>query len=903
MVQHRSRLRQAVATIAAAVAFCAGGGLAQGEAWQPSEDDQLLLELRSGQYRLGEAMRGYQTPGGVCVDFADLIQALDLPVRLDKKSRRATGWFFAEDQRFVLDREANTVQTMNGMRALAPGAVSDTPEGWCMSLPALSAWMGVTFEADLSNLAVVLKSDRKLPFLEAIERKSRAARLRQPSLAEFDLAGMPQASLPYRDWRTPSVDIQLQGQWNSRGGAQFSYEALAAGEFMGLSYTARLSGSQFGAPDSLRLRAYRYDPEGGMLGPLGATQVAAGDVETLRGGLTGQAGFGRGAFISNRPINLPGRFGLTTLRGTLPAGWDAELYRNGELRAWQADRGDGRYEFKDIELLFGQNDFDVVLYGPQGQIRHERSNVPVGIEAIPTGKTWYWAGIVDDGHDLIDFTGKFADPLTGWRWGVGVEHGFDKRTSAGLEYQSLMLTGRRRDYLEATVRRSLGSMLLELSGAQELGAGRAWRGEALGKLGPVRFDAQVLWVEGDFESELVEKQQRSDYSLRLNTTVRLGNWSLPIEGSVRQTRSRTGQIVNEWLMRGSLHIHRVSLAAELVHRAISGPPATSSNESAGTTLTLIGNASAGTVRLRGSARFRLADGGDPLVRRGFEQAQVLIEAPLDKRSTLRAGYEYEAPSARHQFTLGYVRQFDRFALRAEGRADNHGRVSGGLTLAFSLGPDPVDGGWRASRERLAESGQAAVEVFRDENGDGYRQAGEEAVEGVTVEAGFRHSQTPTAKNGRAVIDGLQPYVPVLVSIDTGTLPDPLLQPKNRGMVVVPRPGVQASLALPLAPTGEVEAYLLGPDGEPRGGATIELTDLAGRAILRGVSDFDGYVLFDSVPYGDYRLQLGEASAKALGLEARVSGALRIDRTHSSLQLGRLRLAPAAAASQIAASAP
>jgi hypothetical protein len=356
-------------------------------------------------------------------------------------------------------------------------------------------------------------------------------------------------------------------------------------------------------------------------------------------------------------------------------------------------------------------------------------------------------------------------------------------------------------------------------------------------------------------------------------------------------------------MRGSLHIHRVSLAAELVHRAISGPPAASSNESAGTTLTLIGNASAGAVRLRGSARFRLADGGDPLVRRGFEQAQVLIEAPLDKRSTLRAGYEYEAPSARHQFTLGYVRQFDRFALRAEGRADNRGRVSGGLTLAFSLGPDPVDGGWRASRERLAESGQASVEVFRDENGDGYRQAGEEAVEGVTVEAGFRHSQAPTAKNGRAVIDGLQPYVPVLVSIDTGTLPDPLLQPKNRGMVVVPRPGVQASLALPLAPTGEVEAYLLGPDGEPRGGATIELTDLAGRVILRGVSDFDGYVLFDSVPYGDYRLQLGEASARALGLEARVSGAMRIDRTHSSLQLGRLRLAPAAAASQIAASAP
>jgi triphosphoribosyl-dephospho-CoA synthetase len=67
--------------------------------WQPNDDDALLLALRSGNYRVGDAMRGYQTPRGVCVDLADLIQALDLPVRLDKKSRRATGWLFAETRR------------------------------------------------------------------------------------------------------------------------------------------------------------------------------------------------------------------------------------------------------------------------------------------------------------------------------------------------------------------------------------------------------------------------------------------------------------------------------------------------------------------------------------------------------------------------------------------------------------------------------------------------------------------------------------------------------------------------------------------------------------------------------------------------------------------------------------
>ena len=106
--------RHLTALIGAALSLAGLGAptLAQstGQAGTVTEDDALLLELRSGQYRLGEPLRGYQTPAGVCVDFADLIQALDLPVRLDKKSRRAAGWFFAEDQRFTLDRDSGAVK-------------------------------------------------------------------------------------------------------------------------------------------------------------------------------------------------------------------------------------------------------------------------------------------------------------------------------------------------------------------------------------------------------------------------------------------------------------------------------------------------------------------------------------------------------------------------------------------------------------------------------------------------------------------------------------------------------------------------------------------------------------------------------------------------------------------------
>ena len=53
-------------------------------AWSPNEDDSWLFDLRSGQYRLGDGVRGYQTPQGICVDLSDMVLALDLPVRVDR---------------------------------------------------------------------------------------------------------------------------------------------------------------------------------------------------------------------------------------------------------------------------------------------------------------------------------------------------------------------------------------------------------------------------------------------------------------------------------------------------------------------------------------------------------------------------------------------------------------------------------------------------------------------------------------------------------------------------------------------------------------------------------------------------------------------------------------------------
>src|SRR3546814_2986745 len=83
----------------------------------------------------------------------------------------------------------------------------------------------------------------------------------------------------------------------------------------------------------------------------------------------------------------------TDFRGDLPAGWDAELYRNGQLLAFTSPNSDGRYEFIDVPLQYGANRFEIILYGPQRQVRREIKQVQVGMDSIPPQQTWYWAGV------------------------------------------------------------------------------------------------------------------------------------------------------------------------------------------------------------------------------------------------------------------------------------------------------------------------------------------------------------------------------------------------------------------------------------------------------------------------------------------------------------------------------
>ena len=860
------------------------------DSWAPNEDDSWLFDMRSGQYRLGDGVRGYQTPQGVCVDLADVVLALDLAIRVDKKLRRATGWVFDERRSLTIDREAGEVRAGSQSFRLSPTMIRDTPAGWCVDLDSLNAWLGVPIVADLSNAVLRIDSKDKLPFQLAAERRARAAGLRPQ--AKFDLASLPQASRPYQAWATPSVDVVASAGFVSdkRGGSyvQGRYEIFAAGEVLKQSFDARLSSDNEGVPDSLRMRLYRTDPEGRLLGPLNATHYAAGDVSLLSTGIVASSAPGRGAVITNRPVERPDSFDKTDFRGDLPAGWDAELYRNGQLLAFTSPNGDGRYEFLDVPLQYGSNRFEIVLYGPQGQIRREIKQVQVGMDSIPPQQTWYWAGFAQENADLIEFGGRGRGPFRrGWRGTLGIERGLDARTSVAAYAHSLMIEDVRRNYAEVALRRSLGPTLLEVGGSyadapKGFGGGGAVRASWLAAFGEtyVRADAMRGW--NGFVSDRFLGNINGLYSISVDQSVKLGQTVLPLHFDVRLVDRRSGISSLEASARASASFRALTFTGQLDWSRTKVPVGPDPPDNL--TAILLANARIGRVRVRGEARFALSgDSSDTRV-------ALVGEWAGKGDAEWRAELGYDRGLERARVGAGYTRRFNRLQLSGFGEVASDGSVAASLSLAFSIGPKP-SGGWRMSSEKLASRGQVIADVWMDDNGDGIRQPGEAALAGVPLTAGHGYADAATDAQGQATIDGLEAFRPVLIGIDAGSLPDPYVQPALSGVVVSPRPGVATRVALPMAVAGEIEGVVRRDGGNPIEGLSLELVDSEGRVRATTLTEFDGYFLFESVAYGRYTVRPGKASAAALRLDGGFAVAAVPGKATPRVRLGTLALKP------------
>ena len=714
-----------------------------------------------------------------------------------------------------------------------------------------------------------------------MERQQRAARIHR---ASFDLKTLPQVRVPYRLWRAPALDFVVSGgiTYRATDGVKVDRQVsvYAAGEIARLSYDAQITTTAQGKPDLLRVRAFRSDPDGQLLGPLKATHVGLGDVEGFDSRLTGSVAAGRGAVLTNRPLTARTAFDRTRIEGDLPTGWEAELYRNGELLGFAKAGSSQRYVFDDVQLIYGENRIRVVLYGPQGQVKERDEVLNVGQDNVPTGKTWYWVGANQPGRDLVSLekpTDAISQPKA--QAAISLEHGLDSRTTVGVLAREMLIDDKHLTFVEGTVRRSIASAAVEVSAARESNGGTAAHAQILGKIHGVYVNVEAL-IANDFHLRGADPQTLKEGRLSLDAPVKIGKTVIPLHGEAHLVDRAGGSRTLEAAARLSANIDQFNLGAELrYHRDYlpSGPDPPGQIK-----VELLGSGHVGRVRIRGQTDFDLA----PTAR--FRSAELSAYWLASERSDWEAGLAYDELEHRARARLTHILRLDSFALSLTGEAASDGSLAAGFNLNFSL---DARHGITLSRRPLAEGGMVHATVFRDLNDNGAYDSGEPLEKGALITTGSRQAERKTDAKGSVTVGGLTPYLPIPVGIDATSLDDPMLTPKTALQVVVPRPGIPADVQIALVGGGDVEGSLMKSGELGFEGVDLELIDSTGKVAATARTDFDGFFLFDRVAYGHYSLRVNATSAAAAKIRPDLGLSIEVTSDHPVVRMGSVQARP------------
>lgn len=883
-------MRGAIASTALAIAGAVAAWAASpvGPGWTADPDEQFILDVNIRQLMLGDGVRAYQTPEGTCVVFGDFLTTLDVPMKLDLQTEKAEGWAFHEDNRISIDKAAGQVRFGKQQEAIPANAIRETPEGWCVDAQSLTKWFGIGVKPLLAGSVLRLESDAKLPVELAIERQKRAAQLAKKAAQPID--NLPKVKLPYRMWRTPMVDVVVSAgvTYNAGTGTEINRSAAlyASGELAKMSYTASLATDNKGRPLNGRFTAYRSDPDGGLLGPLDATHFAVGDVQGVASRLLPIAS-GRGAEITNKPLFNPIAFDRTRFEGDLPPGWDAELYRNSILLAFSSDDGSGRYHFDNVELPYGDNQFEIILYGPQGQTKSRIENVNVADAQVPRGQTWYSASISQPGKPLVswrhDDTANLLQqhdrmvPLPDLQVAATVEHGLTKNTSIGVLAAMLLEDDQRVTFVEGSVRQTVGPMIVEAAVSRDSAGGSAARFQALGKVGAVNISADGL-IANDFVIEQRREAKYREARLALDAPFNLGKQPFLAHGDIRY-RARTNAREMQVNGRLSTNFNGLNLtgSASLTRQLpLPGQSVVPSQFDLG----LIASGRIKKVRLRGEAEFEVR----PQSR--LRTAMLSAYWSASDNADWEAAIGYDARTPRAIARLSHIHRFKSVAVAASVEAGSDHSFAAGINLNFSL--DPTPNGIRLTNQRLATTGTIAARVYRDLNDNGRRDGDEPFEKDVLITTGTQVAEQGTDKNGSVRVHGLTANRAVAVGIDTTTLNDPNLAPRKALQLVVPRAGIAMQVDIPLVGSGDIEGVLVKQDGRSFEGVDIELIDKDGNVVATTQTDYDGFILFERVAFGQYRLRIAAASAKAANLSPTIDAQIAIDPDHNVIRLGTIR---------------
>jgi hypothetical protein len=827
---------------------------------EPSELNLLLFDVRLDGSQLADTLTAYEVGENILLPLGEMARLLTLGITVEPATRSAAGFVVQENRPFRLELNNASVTLPSGTENVDPTQMRWLDNEIYVSAQLFNRWWPIDLEFSLSALTLQVIPRETLPIQARLARERAAARLGLRG-SGYEDPGFPQVKPDYRLLDVPFIDqtLGLQTSRDSTGQSRtdMTYNAFITGDLLGMEASMFITetqnqGNENSNPQA-RLTLSRNDPDAKLLGPLRARTVTLGNVALpALNNVARSAGGGTGLMMSNRPLNQPSSYGLHTLRGDLPPGWDVTLYFNDALIAFQQSRPDGLYQFEDQPLVYGNNEFRLVFNGPLGQRRVERESFLLDDTLTKPGDYYYTTGAQrgDDGSDRQTFQADFglADSVA---------------ATAGLVSIDLGLGAEALHYSNVGLRASTLGMLLSADHVSATDGGSLTEVGMRTGLGRFSIDlthTHLSNFSSDFfaaSSDPLKQRTRA----RLSGSVPLSDGLvIPVGLDIFREVTASGRSRVNIQNRLSLNLQNTNFTNSLNLQSSEGSSFTSGALQVRRRVAGIGLSS------------QLAYTLDPDSK--LSSVAITADKNLSDASRINLGLVQSLDPSVTTLAAGYNRNFGTFGLGVSARYSSNGDVGVGMQVFMAIGRAPRSGDWVRNWQPMAASGAVSARAFVDTNMNGIFDIGEEPVEnaGFLLNGGSRHPVRTNA-DGIAYMSHMTPRQFADVSLDTGTLEDPQWQTAIPGVRVLPRPGKVVLVDFPVVMTSEIDGTVyLEEDGKSRGigNASLELVNERGEIVATQLSAADGYYIVPAVKPGRYTLRLAAEQLRSLGLEANQS---------------------------------
>ena len=386
-----------------------------------AEEELLIVEVVVGEDNvLDPGIIIYVDEDDTWLPLGIMTDLMQFPIDVDPGTGVADGWFLNPENTFTLSPPYTEMTLAGDIIDLNPDNVENHYDDIFVSQSVFEKWFPVRTILSLNDLRLYLDTEEDLPFQVLAKRRERWQQAERQSARPGFAEDEDVIKLPYKRFAPPTIRVNHNINGASARGVftnTTSTTIQTQGDFLGMnlisngSFTTASKGrNEFG---NFNFTFTKEDYTDKLLGPLKATRFELGDVQANAIPLAVGIQRGRGATITNAPINFVRDPSDFIIEGFGPVDWDVELYQDDRLVDFQTINTDGRYLFDALPLRQGFNLFRIILYGPSGEKEERFERFYLGPSMVDKGKFIYEASLLESSTPLFDPSSSRADTTSG----------------------------------------------------------------------------------------------------------------------------------------------------------------------------------------------------------------------------------------------------------------------------------------------------------------------------------------------------------------------------------------------------------------------------------------------------------------------------------------------------------